>query len=438
MLKKLILVIMASVLFITGCQAVKGVNLNQMVLNSSKIKSSESKLTGSLDLTYNKANVKDKDFLKVLNILNHAKFDVQAKMKDSNTVSLTGNVTLLKGKIPFQFYMDQKEMVLLLDHATKPIRVPIDNGAAPDDKLIQDLQTKILAPIVNDLPNPPHITVTNTTEKVHYVRVPGYKVHAEIYGNEVASLLLTFLDNLSKDNTAITQIVNAVNDIMLTADEPKMTVDDFKSALDEIKTSVQQSLPELQKDKVLTKSSYLKTDILVNKWFFVRKSSTTLKIANLPDADGLTGIQLKLDNEIWNINQKVNASKIKYKTYLKEDATPEQILSTLDKKHSVLFSVMTSYLYTPSTALKASQVKVTNNKSKYYDKIVVNGVKKGDVIKVYSKTGTMLTANQATGSTVTLYVRQLGKTSGHVYVSIFRAKHAESARVSIAFKAEKK
>lgn len=434
MLKKLILVIMTSVLFITGCQAVKGVNLNQMVLNSSKIKSSESKLTGSLDLTYNKAKVKDKDFLKVLNILNHAKFDVQAKMKDSNTVSLSGNVTLLKGKIPFQFYMDQKEMVLLLDHATKPIRVPMDNGAAPDDKLIQDLQTKILAPIVNDLPNPPHITVTNTTEKVHYVRVPGYKVHAEIYGNEVAGLLTRFLDNLANDDEAITEIVNAVNDITQAPSQEKLTADEFKSEIDSIK----QSIPDLQKEKVLTKSSYLKTDILVNKWFFVRKSSTTLKIANLPDADGLTGIQLKLVNETWNINKKVNASKIKYKTYLKEDATPEQILSTLDKKHSVLFSVMTSYLYTPSTALKASQVKVTNNRSKYYDKIVVKGVKKGDLIKVYNKAGTMLTANQAKGSTVTLYVKQLGKKSGHVYVSIFRAKHAESARVAVAFKSEKR
>ncbi|WP_066060725.1 hypothetical protein [Neobacillus soli] len=439
MIKKLMLVLLASVLFITGCQSIKGVNLNQMVINNSKIKSSESKTTASLELSYSKSQVKDKDLLKVLSLLNHMKVEIQTKMQNSNTVSLNGNVILQQGKIPFRVYVDKKQMVLQLDNASKPIRIPMDNGTPPNDKMIQDLQTKLIGPIVRNIPNPKHISVKSATEKVNGVKVKGHKIHAEVYADEVEKLLLTFLTNLSKDNNALDQIVTAVNEISKVAgDNSKMTAAELKEGLVGIQEMVKQSVPELKKSKVLTHKNYLKTDIFVDSKFFERKSSSVLNIAGIQDDSGVKGIRLKLTNETWNINKSVKAKKISASKYLKEDATEEQFLATLDKKHSVLYSVMTSLMYKPSAPLKVSQVKVSNNKRKA-DKVSVKTLKKGDVIKVYnaSKGGKLLAAKQSSGAATTISISQLGKKSGKVYVSIIRSgKKAESTRVAIKFKGE--
>ncbi|UQD53526.1 hypothetical protein C0971_16990 [Bacillus methanolicus] len=344
MVKKLILALLTSILFLTGCQSIKGVNLNQMVLNSSRIKSAESKMTASWHLTYNKAQVKDKDLLKVLDLLNHAQLTVQTKMQNINTLSLEGNVILQKGKIPFRLYADQKEMVLLIDNATKPIRIPMDNGTSQNEKWVQDLQTKICAPIVKNLPNPKHISVQTKSEKVQGGTVAGYKVHAEIYANEVPEFLLAFLNNLLKDEKAITQIVNAVNELnKATGGDSSMTAAEFKAGLQEFKMQVTQDLPELKKSKLLSAKNYFKTDILLDRNFFERKSSSDLNIASIEDDSGLKGIRLHVENETWNINKPVTAKKIKYFSYLTENATREEFLATLDKKRSVLYKILTSF-----------------------------------------------------------------------------------------------
>jgi hypothetical protein len=344
MIKRLIFVLLTSILFITGCQSIKGVNLNQMILNSSRINSAESKMTASLHLTYNKAQVQDKDLLKVLDLLNHAQLAVQTKMQNINTLSLEGNVILQKGKIPFRLYADKKEMVLLIDNATKPIRIPMDNGTSQNEKWIQDLQTKIFAPIVKNLPNPKRISVQTKSEKVQGNTVPGYKVHAEIYANEVPELLLAFLNNLLKDEKAIAQIVNAVNELnKATGGDSSMTAAEFKAGLKELKMQVIQDLPELKKSKLLSAKNYFKTDIFLDRNFFARKSSSDLNIASIEDDSGLKGIRLYVENETWNINKPVTAKKIKYSSYLTEDATMEEFLATLDKKRSVLYKILTSF-----------------------------------------------------------------------------------------------
>ena len=88
------------------------------------MKSSQSYAVVSLNLSYKKSDVKDKEYLKVLNLLNNMKFDVQTKMQNADTFSMGGFVQLKQGKIPFQLYSDKKQMVLLLDQASKAIRIP--------------------------------------------------------------------------------------------------------------------------------------------------------------------------------------------------------------------------------------------------------------------------------------------------------------------------
>ena len=310
MIKKLILVFIASVFIMTGCQSINSVDLNQMVLNNSKIKSSESKMTASLQLAYNKADVKDKDLQKVLDLLNHMKVELQTKMQNSNTVSLSGNIILQKGKIPVKLYIDKKEMVVLLDNASKPIRISVDSGASKNDELVQDVQAKLIAPIVENLPNPKHISVKAATEKVHGTDVNGFEVHAEVNASEVPDLLLTFIDNLLKDENNIAKIVDAVNELnKMTGDNTKTTSAEIKSGLELFKTELTQSLPELKKTEYLSTKNNFKTDILVDSKFFERKTSSVFYLASLPKEIGLKSIRLQIDNENWNINKTVKAQK---------------------------------------------------------------------------------------------------------------------------------
>jgi len=90
-----------------------------------------------------------------------------------------------------------------------------------------------------------------------------------------------------------------------------------------------------------------------------------------------------------------------------------------------------------SSALKASQIKVTNNKGKD-DVIEVSGTAKADIVKVYnaSSKGTLLASKTSTGPSVTLTTKQVGEKAGKVYVTVTQSGMSESDRVAAGFSGE--
>ena len=96
-----------------------------------------------------------------------------------------------------------------------------------------------------------------------------------------------------------------------------------------------------------------------------------------------------------------------------------------------------SYKAEPSAPLKASQIKVKNNKGKS-DTITVKSIKKGDTIKVYNKAsgGKLLVSKKSAGTSTTLSVKQLGKKAGSVYVSVTKSGLRESSKVKMSYKKE--
>ncbi|MED3946250.1 hypothetical protein [Priestia aryabhattai] len=90
-----------------------------------------------------------------------------------------------------------------------------------------------------------------------------------------------------------------------------------------------------------------------------------------------------------------------------------------------------------SSALKSSQIKVTNNKGKD-DVIAVSGIAKGDIVRVYNESskGTILASKTSTGTSVTLTAKQIGQKAGKVYVTVMRPGMGESDRVAASFTGE--
>lgn len=101
--------------------------------------------------------------------------------------------------------------------------------------------------------------------------------------------------------------------------------------------------------------------------------------------------------------------------------------------------VAVSYSGEQTNILSAKQIKIYNNR-KTSDVIYVSNLKKNDVIRVYSaaKRGKQwIKPVTAKGSTLKLKIKQLGKKSGKVYVTVTRSGMLESSRFGVSFKSER-
>ncbi|MCM3138390.1 MULTISPECIES: Ig-like domain-containing protein [Bacillus] len=91
-----------------------------------------------------------------------------------------------------------------------------------------------------------------------------------------------------------------------------------------------------------------------------------------------------------------------------------------------------------TSPLAASQVKVTNNKGKN-DTVTIKGIKKQSVIKVFKQAsgGKAIAQQAASSSNLTISLKQLGQTSGTLYISIKEPGLKEGNRVPIRYQGEK-
>ncbi|MGE7877209.1 hypothetical protein [Peribacillus muralis] len=89
-----------------------------------------------------------------------------------------------------------------------------------------------------------------------------------------------------------------------------------------------------------------------------------------------------------------------------------------------------------SDSLKKARVKVANNKGKA-DIVKVSSVTKGDIIKVYSGKGAVLSKTTAKGKVAKVSIKQLGKQSGKLSVTVTKHGQRESARLAVPYDKEK-
>lgn len=149
---------------------------------------------------------------------------------------------------------------------------------------------------------------------------------------------------------------------------------------------------------------------------------------------------------------KVYNSKSKGKMIASKKATSSSVtlsVKQLGKKSGKVYITVTkkgmkeskrlavSYSGEQSDTLKKSNIKIKNNKGKK-DTIKVSRLSKGDKIKVYNtkSKGKRIASRKATSSNVTLSVKQLGKKSGKVYITVTKKGMKESKRLAVSYKAE--
>lgn len=90
----------------------------------------------------------------------------------------------------------------------------------------------------------------------------------------------------------------------------------------------------------------------------------------------------------------------------------------------------------PSASVAAKQVTIENNKNKN-DLITVKSLSKNDVIKVYNSKGSLIATSKSVTSNYTkISIKQLGTGKGNVLISRISTGKVESAKTSVAYKAE--
>lgn len=88
-----------------------------------------------------------------------------------------------------------------------------------------------------------------------------------------------------------------------------------------------------------------------------------------------------------------------------------------------------------SIALSPRQISVTNHIGAS-DEIAVTGLKKGDLVRVYSSKGQHIAAGTSDRSSLILTVPQLGAQAGSVYVTVTEPGYGPSGRTTADYKAE--
>ncbi|KAG2872612.1 hypothetical protein PC115_g24560, partial [Phytophthora cactorum] len=322
---------------LTGCQAVGGVDIGKAVVNSTTVKSGESKQSMHIKIEPT-ANLVEEDALQMIELINSISLNIEdAKVKDSSTASVKGTLSMQGKKLPFHLSMDKSEMVIDVDGAQKPLYISLEDDTLPMldtkalEKQIEELSPKLLTFALKHLSNPKNISVTPVQESVNGESLSLSKLHVEISGEELLAMVKPFLTSVAQDEQGLKDLIGDLYDVFYPIMVTINTVDNgdgsalpstisesrdaevaslyemIKGGLDEILANYDKELnslltetPELK--TVFGTDTNLKLDFYLDSALNIRKQNYDFKVA-LPASEDLPikSVSVYGDSELWNI-----------------------------------------------------------------------------------------------------------------------------------------
>lgn len=391
--KALALVLLSVLVIATGCQSIGGVDLNKMLVNQVISDSMEGTMNLTLHLVPDQSAGTDPETLEMIEAINGMQVVLESfKQQDWETMSAKGKLILTRGEIPFQLSMSRTVMVMQIEGADLPIIIPLDTATNPlsgltgmgetDELTTDSIQEKAITEslvtlIVKHLANPEDITVQSVTETVNGQSLSLYKIHSDIKGPEMLTLLKKSLRSLVMDDQGMKLFIAQLYDVMeATATEEDDNLyglglgfgsygsADRELEIEFIHTFVKQGLliflmmledeeTLAEFDLILNDNTYMRSDLYVDSSLHVRKAdfelSITPELAETGDLEGISSVQIEGHGQFWNHNKPVTADIL---TYEEEDALhmdgmtsfDDDFMSILDQE-SVLFKLMKEDLH---------------------------------------------------------------------------------------------
>ena len=326
------LLLVFAMVFVAGCQAVTGVDLNKAIINAMKVSSSEGKQTLELNLQLDDKALEGlyEEEIALLKLASHIKLQIDnIKAQDNQHMSFDGKLILGESaSIGFSLKMDDKLAVLELEGAKAPFEIDLTNesllnyygledlpraGSTKGELALTEVGHQLLDTVgayaVNNLPNPERIAVKTVNEPINGISTSLMQVHADFNGPEIWEWLKKYVNALAADRDGLTKMITGLfellekNPDLLAAAEQASPLGDavldaptkeeqIKSAASEIAemlTDLQQWMKSIENDdrevldKLLNKDLTIKADFYVDGKLDIRKQ--VLELAYTPNAE---------------------------------------------------------------------------------------------------------------------------------------------------------
>lgn len=350
---------------LAGCQSVGGLDISKALANNINPVSSESRQTLSVEVVPVEGALSISDRV-AIELINSFSLNIeQAKVEDSQTVSIKGDVQLSGQKTPFLVSMDEQGIGLEIEGAKQPLYISQQQGIPgllgtndlnAMNEESQELTVQVGEFIFKHFPNPSVLSVKQGQAEVNGEKLNLTHLHTEIRGDEFFGLVKPFLANASKDEQGLKALIEGYYDLFAPyiymfdeeyvegPDSKQAAVEEFyaelKAGLDEILASYDTEVKNLLEEDpdvatIFGKDTVLKLDLYFDGKLNLRKQTMDLNIA-LPSSNDLpiSAVKVHSDSEVWNIGGAVKADKVDTSKgvldFTVADPTPGQILRNFE------------------------------------------------------------------------------------------------------------
>lgn len=357
-----------AVTIVTGCQAIAGLDLNQVLKNAAKATSAESKSILELQLKLDEEALAEYDESEadLYRLLSNIKLTIEhAAIEDESNMSLEGSLSLGEMNLPFDLRLSETSMLIDLEGMEAPIVVDlsdeaiaslsgmeeeVDNAAVPleEEKLTEigrQITDLVSGYAIDNLPNPSGLTAVPVIEQVGGSQTSMMKLHFTMDGPALWDWVKSYLTALTDDREGLVAVVGGVFELLEenpvyweaigaiapteetdvldapTTDEvAEQAVDDlivmFESLQEEMARTEKEDKEML--DELLNDSLMLQADVYVDAKLDIRKQAWEFHYdltdfgdvgeEEYVEAPFFTGITVKSTTEQWNVGGSVTAA----------------------------------------------------------------------------------------------------------------------------------
>lgn len=362
--KASVVLLVLTLLFVAGCQAVGGLDLNKTLKNALKVTTSESNHSLEFQLHMDKALLEEssEEDKEIYNLLSQVKIQLDnVKMQDKTHFSLEGSLKLgTETEIGFDMQANDKLLVIDVDGAKEPFTFDVTGeklleisgleleeiegytkATKQNEESIAKVSTELIDIVgeygINNLPNPKNIKVNAVNEPINGVSTSLMHVQASLNGPEMWSWVKSYVDALVADRAGLDAMVSGIIKVLAanpdiwesigeadpfnSGELDAMTEDEFakesSEALSEMLIELQGELSKLDKSEdemlkeALTDELVLKTDFYVDSKLDIRKQQFELSFTPKSSEEEPAipfGFTLKSTSESWNVNGVVKAN----------------------------------------------------------------------------------------------------------------------------------
>lgn len=331
---------------IAGCQSVGGVEPDKVVQNALGVQSFEG--SGSLTVSFTPGEAREG--YPDLTPLNNAVLVLSdIKMQDKTHTSANGELRYGTNVIPFQAAAAGEDKLLQVQGAHSPLILDgkakkAAGGGAPSFSLdlsslnLKTLLQNHLASLLQYMPTPESLTVTDAKEKINGEELSLKKLHVELKGDELSGLIKTTLKNVLKDDEGGTALIKSILKDAGFDPDNAFIYSFIRQAL----TSASEDLSALPESfgvsGYLKAGNSLKLDVYTDADSQIRRLEFDLGLTGLDLHNGaVTGLAVKGNLDFWNINKPVTADTISSEgaVSLSEPGALIRFIKSMDKDSQV-------------------------------------------------------------------------------------------------------